>query len=139
MLSHSIDKTQRGDESTVCGRLSDYTSGRGNRTPRNARYRRQTEEEQATAAANEKPFDTQQEYPESLDQLPNNEEDQTTLVDVSYFQSPEGEGSGDTSKQNPEHNLKQREEAPETSQEDDKLNSAQKKEAEVEVINQATT
>jgi hypothetical protein len=139
MLSHSIDKTQRDDESTVCGRLSDYRSGPGNRKPRNARYRRQTEEEQAAAAANEESSDTQQEYPESSEQLPKGEEEQTTLGVVYMFQSPDGEGSGDTSKQNPEHNLKQNEEPPETSQEDDKLNSAQKKPAEVEVINQATT
>jgi hypothetical protein len=127
MLSHSIDKTQRGDESMVCGRLSDYRSGRGNRTPRNARYRRQTEEEQAAAAANEESSDSQQEYQETSEQLPNSEEEQTTLGIVDKFQSPEGEGSGDTPKQNPEHNLKQTEEQSETSQ------------AEVEVINESST
>ncbi|PNF34288.1 hypothetical protein B7P43_G16548 [Cryptotermes secundus] len=133
MLSHSIDKTQRGDESTVCGRLSDYRAGSGNRTPRNSRYRRQTEEK-AVAAANEEASDTQQEYPESSKESPNSEEDETTLGAVDISQSPEGEGSGDTSKQNGEHNLKQTEEPPETSQD-----SAQKKQAEVEVINQKTT
>ena len=42
MLSHSIDTTERGDEATVCERLSNYESG--NRVPRNARLRRQAEE-----------------------------------------------------------------------------------------------
>jgi hypothetical protein len=139
MLSHSIDKTQRGDESTVCGRLSDYRSGRGDRAPRNARYRRQTDEGQAAAAADDKSSDAQEEYPESSEQLPDSKEEQTTLGVVDMFQSPEGEGSGDTSKQYPEHNLKRTEELPETSQEDDKLNSTQKRQAEVEVIHQATT
>jgi hypothetical protein len=49
MLSHTIDLTQRGDESRTCSRLSNYESD--NRVPRNARFRRQAEEEEAAASS----------------------------------------------------------------------------------------
>ena len=54
MLSHTIDLTQRGDESIVCGRTANYVQVSGNRIPRHARLRRQIEaEEAATSAAEE--------------------------------------------------------------------------------------
>jgi hypothetical protein len=117
MLSHSIDKTKRGDESNVCGRLSNYESGRGSRIPRNARFRRQLEEEEAAAA--------QEEIPYSFEETTQNITDTTV-------QSAGEEGSGNTSKQATQHNLNQGEEPPEDG-------SALKKEVEVEVINRTAT
>jgi len=49
MLSHTIDVAQRGDEATICSRLSNYVSG--NRIPRHARLRRQIEQQEAEANA----------------------------------------------------------------------------------------
>jgi hypothetical protein len=132
MLSHSIDKTQRGDEATVCGRLSNYRSGRGNRIPRNARYRRQTEEGPTAAAA----ADNEEEYTRSSEELPDSAGEGTTLGAVDILHSPE---EGNTSKQNAEHDLEQTEEPPETSQEGDKLNSAEQQKTDVEELQKANT
>ena len=48
MLSHTTDAPHRGDEQTVCPRLSNFELG--DRVRRHARFRRQTEDEQAAAA-----------------------------------------------------------------------------------------
>ena len=45
MLSHTIEKSQRGDESTVCGKLQNYESPRSSRVPRSLRYKRQEQED----------------------------------------------------------------------------------------------
>lgn len=125
MLSHSIDKTQRGDESTVCGRLSNYESGRGSRKPRNARFRRQEE-----AAINKQSLGPQDENQNS-----SHSEEGTQKVSDTIVQSLAEEASEDTLKQTNEDDPHQAEEPPETSQEDE---NAKKKE-EVEMIKQTTT
>jgi hypothetical protein len=123
MLSHSIDKTQRGDESNVCGRLSNYESGHGSRIPRNARFRRQPEE----------PLNSQEEIPNSPEEVPDTIAEETTQnITDTTVQSAGEEESGNTSKQATQHNLNQGEEPPEDG-------NALKKEVEVEVINRTAT
>jgi hypothetical protein len=137
MLSHSIDKTQRGDESSVCGRLSNYRPRRGDRIRRSGRYRRQADEEQAAAAAadNDESSDVQEDNSESSKQLADIGGEEATVGVTDTFQSTEED---DTSKQNHEHNLKQTEEPNPSSQQDLKLDNAQKKKADIEVIHQET-
>jgi hypothetical protein len=135
MLSHSIDKTQRGDESTVCGRLSNYVSGRGSRIPRNARFRRHTEVEEAAAAISKQSSSPHDENPNSSEKVPDTmaEGKNQDITDIKSWSSAEDEPE-ETLKQTTQDDLIQTEEPPEVLQEEE---SVQKKE--VEVMNQTTT
>ncbi|KAJ9587893.1 hypothetical protein L9F63_018674, partial [Diploptera punctata] len=63
MLSHTIERMAREDES-MCGKLSNYVSGRSSRIPRDVRYRRQVEEEEKHMLT--KPEEVEQTSTESM-------------------------------------------------------------------------
>jgi hypothetical protein len=134
MLSHSIDKTQRGDESTVCGRLSNYDSGRSSRVPRDVQLGEKTEEEKVAADLGKQSLNIEEEKSDTPDATA---EKTAPNVAATTVQGSAEEKSGDVSEQIFDSN--QTEERPETSQDDDKSNNIQKKGVEVEIINETVT
>jgi hypothetical protein len=119
MLSHTIDVTQRGDESTVCGKLSNYVSG--NRIPRHARLRRQIEKEEAAAKATE-----EQKSEEGNSDLTKDAE-QITVGDKEKGLQGSAENSENTS----DHDPKDTVEPKEAAQKDPQSDTTQKEQAEV--------
>jgi hypothetical protein len=114
MLSHSIDKTKRDDESTACSRLSNYESG--SRIPRNARFRRQVDGKEAgTAAVEKESSSNSEEHEANAPEAPDSMAEQIPVADTE-------KGSQSS--------------AEEESQQNDKLNSTQKH---VDPVNTATT
>ncbi|PSN29613.1 hypothetical protein C0J52_26532 [Blattella germanica] len=85
MLSHSIERTLRGDESTVCSKVSNYESYRGSRIPRDTRFRRQVEAEEAALS---------KEYSESEKQLLNNIRDEESEENVNVT-TPDLQGTSE--------------------------------------------
>ena len=113
MLSHSIDKTKRDDESTACARLSNYESG--SRIPRNARFRRQVDgNEEGTADVDKESSNSEEHKPGVSEEAPDSMAEQIPAADT-------GKGSQSSA---------------EESQEDDKLDSTQ---IHVESVNTTTT
>lgn len=128
MLSHSIDTTQRGDEATVCGRLSNYESG--NRVPRNARLRRQAEqaETEAEAAAAEQSLNSDEgksDASEDAEKIP--------VPDTENGFQSSAEDGADT----PDDVQKDTDGPQEAPKEDGKSDSTQKQQ--VEAVNGTTT
>lgn len=74
MMSHSFDRTQRGDEGTVCSKLSNYVSGRSSRVPRDARFRRQIEEQEAAEQSMSAEKETEQ-LPRTMLEVPSEDDD----------------------------------------------------------------
>jgi len=119
MLSHTIDVTQRGDEATVCGRLSNYVSG--NRIPRHARFRRQIEEDEAAAKAAEER---------------KSEEGNSDLTkDAEHITEDDTEkglqGSAENSENTSKHDSKDTDESKEAAQKDHQSDTTEQEQAEV--------
>jgi len=125
MLSHTIDVTQRGDESTVCGRLANYESG--SRIPRHARLRRQIEEQEAAANAAEDAAEEQKSEEGNSDLTKDAE--QVPVDDTENGLQGSDENSEDTSK----HVLKDTDESKEAEQDHE---SDTTPEQHAEVVNQ---
>jgi len=137
MLSHTIDVTQRGDESTVCGRLSNYVSS--SRVPRHARLRRQIEEAEAAANPAEEQKSEEQKSEEQKSEEHKSEEGTSDLTkeaeqepadDTEKGSQSSAENSENTSKHVPDTD-----EAKEGEQEDHKSDTTP--EQHVELVNEA--
>jgi hypothetical protein len=128
MLSHTIDTTPRGDEATVCRTLSNYESG--HRPPRNARFRRQVQDENAAAAAaNEQSLNSEEEKPDAA-----KDTEQVPLEGAEKALQSSAEDAEDT----PKDTQKDTDGSQEAPQEgDDKSDSTHKQQ--VEAVNKTTT
>jgi hypothetical protein len=109
MLSHTFDTTRRGDEGTTCSQLSNYESVI--RNPRNARFRRQLEEEQAAVDATE---EEHSDLSKDAEQIP--------VDDTGKGSQDSAEESEDTS----EHVPKDKDGSTEVAQQSDKPDTTEK-------------